>query len=78
LSFSSGATVPLALSISLAFTRDRAGRSTVPVIDKASGTVAPEEKDKVVEEAKACRAPLASMRLSRTTAKITISPLPAS
>ncbi len=38
-------------------------------IDKASGTVAPEEKDKVVEEAKACRAPLASMRLSKTTAK---------
>ena len=37
-------------------------------IDKASGTVAPEEKDKIVEEAKACRAPLASMRLSKTAA----------
>jgi hypothetical protein len=45
--------VPLALSISLAFTRDRAGRSTVPVFS------APPRSS----------VPLASMRLSRTTAK---------
>lgn len=34
-------------------------------IEKASGTIAPEQKDKIVEEAKACRAPIAQMRISK-------------
>lgn len=38
-------------------------------IEKAADTLAPEEKDKVVAEAKACTAPLASMRLSKTTSQ---------
>jgi hypothetical protein len=37
-------------------------------IDKAADTLAPEEKDKIVSEAKACQAPLANMRISKTTA----------
>lgn len=34
-------------------------------IEKAAETLAPEEKDKIVAEAKACRAPLGNMRLSK-------------
>lgn len=37
-------------------------------VEKAAGTIAPEQKDKLVEEAKACRAPLAQMRISKTDA----------
>lgn len=48
-------------------TADRPALSLVAKgeIDKASGTIAPEQKDKIVEEAKACRAPLAQMRISK-------------
>lgn len=37
-------------------------------VEKAAGTIAPEQKDKIVEEAKACRAPLAQMRISKSDA----------